>query len=283
MGRFPNFKYLITFEFVAGISLTTMVLPRLEHLWIYFVFMVLNGAHAAAMHTGIERSHCSSPRLYRLDFISISLSLSLALHVLCLDIWRGSKSGPAIHSLHTVFSIGAFLSPVISRPFLSVEVGGGSGGDGSERRVVLNSTVNAGTGSTFAGVQFSESHIGVVYLVCGASLLAVSLGFLYLGARELRKSHRIRTKSHERKPPPPAPVYGRTEKILIIFTTVGVLCFIGGEFGIFNFLPAFAVKSDLGLTKAQGVNILAVYFLTYAFSRISCFFLTFWFVVTMSV
>ncbi len=52
LSKFPRFKYLLAFEFVAGISLTTMVLPRLGRLWVYFVFMVLNGAHAAATHTG---------------------------------------------------------------------------------------------------------------------------------------------------------------------------------------------------------------------------------------
>ncbi len=62
---------------------------------------------------------------------------------------------------------------------------------------------------------------------------------------------------------------------IIAITTLAILCFIGGEFGIFNFLPAFAVKCELHLSKAQGVNILAVYFLCYALSRISCFFLTF--------
>ncbi len=78
-----------------------------------------------------------------------------ALNVLCLDIWRGSSSGPAVHSLHSVFSVGAFLAPLASRPYLSVEIkgngtssssgGGGAprmeGGQEEERRVFLNSTV----------------------------------------------------------------------------------------------------------------------------------------------
>ena len=181
--------------------------------------------------------------------------------VLCLDIWRGSKSGPAIHSMQATFSIGALTAPIVSRPFLSVEQGsqGGDAADLDER-------------------EFTESHIDQVYLYVGAAMLAVSTGFLYLGARSLVRRRRVaRTGRRQDESSKAAPVvYDRREKIIVLLSIVSVLCFVGGEFGIFNFLPAFVVRSKLGLTKAQGVHILAVYFLTYALSRISCFFLTFW-------
>ncbi len=52
MSKFPTYKYLITFEFVAGIAISTMLIPRLVHLWVFFLFMIVNGAHMAATHTG---------------------------------------------------------------------------------------------------------------------------------------------------------------------------------------------------------------------------------------
>ncbi len=53
MEKFSKFKYLLMFEFVFGISVTTAMLPVLGSLPGYFVAMIFNGAHAAAVHTGM--------------------------------------------------------------------------------------------------------------------------------------------------------------------------------------------------------------------------------------
>ncbi len=173
--------------------------------------------------------------------------------------------------MHAVFSVGALLAPVASRPFLSVEVADpDDDAEVGDPDLDLDPDPDPG--------RFTESHVGTAYLFSGACLLAASLGFLFLGIRHLvmRRHRGLSGQGKRQAPAEVAAVYGRREKLIILLATVGVLFFLGGEFGIFNFLPAFAVKSNLGLTKAQGVSMLAVYFITYALSRISCFFLTFW-------
>jgi len=40
--------------------------------------------------------------------------------VLLLDVWRGRDSGPYMHALHFMYGIGAFLAPVLARPFLLI-------------------------------------------------------------------------------------------------------------------------------------------------------------------
>jgi len=45
-------------------------------------------------------------------------ALDTGSQVLLLDVWRGRDSGPYMHALHFMFGIGAFLAPVIARPFL---------------------------------------------------------------------------------------------------------------------------------------------------------------------
>ena len=45
-------------------------------------------------------------------------SLDTGGNVLLLNIWEGRDSGPYMHALHFTFGIGAFLAPLISRPFL---------------------------------------------------------------------------------------------------------------------------------------------------------------------
>ena len=45
-------------------------------------------------------------------------ALDTGSQVLLLDVWRGRDSGPYMHALHFMFGMGAFLAPVIARPFL---------------------------------------------------------------------------------------------------------------------------------------------------------------------
>merc|ERR1719500_2154739 len=45
-------------------------------------------------------------------------SLDTGGNVLLLRIWEGRDSGPYMHAIHFTFGIGAFLAPLISRPFL---------------------------------------------------------------------------------------------------------------------------------------------------------------------
>ena len=45
---------------------------------------------------------------------------------LLLGIWAGRDSGPYMHALHFTFGLGAFLAPLLARPFLlNEEMAGG--------------------------------------------------------------------------------------------------------------------------------------------------------------
>ena len=41
---------------------------------------------------------------------------------MCLDIWRGGDSGPAMHCIHFFFGVGAFIAPLAAAPFLSRKI-----------------------------------------------------------------------------------------------------------------------------------------------------------------
>merc|ERR1719367_1154579 len=67
-------------------------LPYLPNVFIAYVFFFVKGMGEGALNTGEN--------------------------VLILEIWKGRESGPYMHALHFTFGIGAFLAPLISRPFL---------------------------------------------------------------------------------------------------------------------------------------------------------------------
>ena len=48
--------------------------------------------------------------------------LTIGGNVVCLDIWRGLDSGPAMHCIHFFFGVGAFIAPLAASPFLSRKV-----------------------------------------------------------------------------------------------------------------------------------------------------------------
>ena len=45
-------------------------------------------------------------------------NVDTAGNVIILNIWEGRDSGPYMHALHFTFGLGAFLAPLIARPFL---------------------------------------------------------------------------------------------------------------------------------------------------------------------
>ena len=45
-------------------------------------------------------------------------NVDTASNMLILNIWEGRDSGPYMHALHFTFGLGAFLAPLIAKPFL---------------------------------------------------------------------------------------------------------------------------------------------------------------------
>ena len=49
-------------------------------------------------------------------------SINTVSHVIIFNIWKGRDSGPYMHAVHFCFGLGAFLAPLIARPFLINQV-----------------------------------------------------------------------------------------------------------------------------------------------------------------
>ena len=92
MDRIPNACYLFLASTLLLLSLANGALPYGPSLFFMYAASFMKGLASGSMDTGGN--------------------------VLLLRIWEGRDSGPYMHAIHFTFGIGAFLAPLISRPFL---------------------------------------------------------------------------------------------------------------------------------------------------------------------
>merc|ERR1712130_146842 len=92
MDRIPNACYLFLASTLLLIGVANGSLPYSPSLFFMYAASFMKGLASGSMDTGGN--------------------------VLLLRIWEGRDSGPYMHAIHFTFGIGAFLAPLISRPFL---------------------------------------------------------------------------------------------------------------------------------------------------------------------
>jgi len=193
-------------------------------------------------------------------------SLDTGGNVLVLDIWKGRDSGPYMHAAHFCFGVGAFLAPVISKPFL-VNVAE------FEHHTVENETELENTTVESLEVQnmleSSTWTIKALYPMAGSYALIISLGFLFYFIKDISKKDREETEKDETKK-------NKTEKEdlsrRLKLVTVGLVAvffflYVGMEVAFGTFISVFTVESELKFTRPQGSDVTAVFWGTFAATR----------------
>ncbi len=104
--------------------------------------------------------------------------------MVCLDLWSGRNSGPHLHSMHFAFSIGAFVTPFLAKPFLSYRHHRDVDGN------AFNNSTEANSNSTIDDAS-EESRISILYLVLGIGTVITSSAFLIVGLRKAL-GHRLK-------------------------------------------------------------------------------------------
>jgi FHS family Na+ dependent glucose MFS transporter 1 len=246
---------------LLGCLLTGVLLDRLSEwrsLYIGLTVAVMGVTNAALPYSP------NLPALYALCFLSGlgSGALDTAGSVTVLQIWQGRDSGPYMHALHFTFGVGAFLAPVISRPFLMAE---GGGRNGTERAV-----------AAVAGTVWS---VRTLYPLVGAFAVLISLGFIAYQCKD-RRTARVEVKEETKE----------AENALNKFYSIFIVCllsvlfflYVGMEVAFGTFVSVFAVQSNLGFTRQQvseldlfndkalshqGSDVTAVFWGTFAVTR----------------
>ena len=178
-----------------------------------------------------------------------------------METWRGGNSGPYMHSLHSSFAIGAFITPLLCNPFISTDI---KQDNFTSKANPELSTNNNNTDNN------TGSQITTLYAIHGFIMCSISLCYLYIEVRNLIKRRRFHRQTGEVKVRNTQPdvVYSLKQKFLSFLLFLFVLGYVGSEFSIMSYLPIFGVESELKLTKEEGNNLFAWCYLAYALSRI---------------
>ncbi len=189
---------------VLGCALSlTAYLPELWFLWL---LAGLEGASSGAIDT--------------------------AGNVLCMDVWKGSNGGPAMHAIHFAFSVGAFVIPVISTPFLRIV----DEAEGSNK-------------TTITPIGLEDTGIDTLYVGLGIFVAFISIGFLALYALEMfsePKNQAVKADSEqEEKATYKAKCRYYQEITLLAIMSLFFFTYVGTVVSFGSFLPVFAVRSHI--------------------------------------
>ena len=203
--------------------------------------------------------YCSSlVSLYSCSFLSGlgTGSLDNAVNVLILSIWEGGNTGPYMHALHFTWGLGAFLAPITAKPFLVNKEG--------------NETLDTIPGHiTDTEAEQSFLTIRTLYPALSSYGLLTTVACLYYFFKDIRPSH---SDEHNAEAVEEA-MSGRRDlsrrSELLIIGLLAILFFLynGLEVAFGTFIPVFAVKSNLRLTRADSSDVAAIFWGTFAGMR----------------
>ena len=204
-------------------------------------------------------------------------NVDTAGNVIILKIWEGRDSGPYMHAVHFCFGLGAFLAPLIARPFLLNQEVAEAHSHGSAQlpAPVLNFTGSENLSLTASDDMEYQSvwTIKTLYPLVSSYGVLTSLWCLYYFLQD-RKSNPVQLQhattdtQTEGKAEQATPTI-TTKLKLVIVGLMGIFFFlyVGMEVAFGTFIAVFAVQSGLGFSRAQGSDVSAVFWGTFAAMR----------------
>jgi len=235
LDKLPNYKYLVLAGTVMCMSCPLAAYPYCTDLVSIYTCAFLSGFGSGNVDT--------------------------AGNVIILNIWEGRDSGPYMHAVHFTFGLGAFLAPLIARPFLFNEETPSSS-HGELGLVTQNYT---------EGLRHTEFDspwtIKALYPMISSYGVLTTLGCIYYFLQD-RRSDTGQAQAGEKL------TQHKTEKVdqkmkLIIVGLLGVFFFlyVGMEVAFGTFISVFAVQSDLKFSRPEGSDVTAVFWGTFAGMR----------------
>ena len=241
--------------------------------------------------------------LLSLPYVNDTLSCSYhwllcaGVHAVLIKLW-GHESGPCMQLLHFAFAFGGFCAPLIAKPFVSEEVEEDGGNN------ITDATASSGNCSDptaqyeFSGMGMSLNCsavdtnsantllFGWAYWIASTFLILPLLAYLYYATKlELlavskccRKGNLQSLSTEETDSATPVNTdeqqssLGKQGMIYksIIFTNLFffMLFYVGTEIAFGSLVFTFAVKGELQFSKPKAAVLAAVFWGTFAFTRL---------------
>merc|ERR1712142_66079 len=231
----PSSRYLFLAIATLVISFCTTYLPYSPNLLVMQGVSVLFGLFNGSFHT--------------------------AANVLLLRIWTGHNSSPYMYAMHFFFGIGAFLAPILAKPFL-IEVSIGEVVDETGKETFHgDSSISQGV-TKFWTIQTLYPLIGICLFISIPGYIYHFVQGLRLERKEALVEEEVTKKDIEEDIVPRCKKY-----LLIALMAFYYFTFCGLESSFRNFTSAFSVSSSLNLSRQQAADVLAVFYFTFAVFR----------------
>ena len=226
------------------------------------ISMLINGIATAALPWAPSLAAYVS--IYTVSGIAISVVNAGGI-TMVLDLW-GEKSASAMFTLHLGFGTGAFLGPLVAKPFISAKIG----------EVVFTNI----SGMNATGNWSNETHIEDImrpanlafpFGITGALDLLFTIVFMLYYICGLPKGMPFRegTSSIKALFNPGQCTAGNSAYgiIILILLFIFYIQAIGGEIVFGQFLYTFATESDVNFTSPQAVTLTSTFYLCHLSGR----------------
>ena len=176
-----------------------------------------------------------------------------------MELWEGkAKAGPHMHAMHSFYSVGALLGPIVTKPFLSHTI-----------------PADPNDPTDLSEPVKVPSQIAILYAIVGLAPILTFVGLFAFGAYDLCRND-PEVKSEEDEVKGEAPRGGRALKASFLAVMFVVyMIYVATEMCIGVFVPTFAVLSDLGLDKFGGANLLTAFLSGFVLTRLVAIFVSF--------
>ena len=179
-------------------------------------------------------------------------------NLLQIRIWTGSgyDSSPYMYALHFFYGIGALVTPVIAKPFLS---------ESSLNTALLNTDeLELGNAQIWT--------IKTLYPLISLIMLLPSPFFIYYFIQDRKEEKRFHRSSSIEDASLQQEVSGKylsrnKVTVLMIFAAIYYFTMAGVEHGFRSFTAVFSVNSELALTRPEAADVLATFYVAFAAVR----------------
>jgi len=260
MDKLKRFRYLVMGLDLVELGVSEMLYPLFPHI---------AGLYTTAFFKGMGAGF-----------------LDAGGNVLLLQTWKGRDSGPYMHALHFTFGLGAFLAPVLARPFLSNKGGVETlhGNVQTEYNSSMENSTDFKNNTAFNDNSYEDINnelddslltIKFLYPLVGSLPIIVSTVFILyfiLDERKNKSTEDDKESSNEdkedaKKNDDKMKFLGLRMTAIIMLHMIFYFLYVGLEVAFGTFIAVFAVECKLGMTRKQGSDLSAVFWGVFAGSR----------------
>lgn len=186
-------------------------------------------------------------------------------NVWIMKLWP-EDSSPALQVFHSSFGVGSLIAPLIGEPFFSSTTTMGSDYEPYSRTQEASKNSSDVTARK-SQIQYPFAMVSAFHLI-----LFLSMAALYFIDRS---DFKPKLASEIENVPQNNPSEGvRFTRTLVGLTAVYTGVYVAHESTLGQMLTAYAVKSDLHLSKASAARLTATFFLWFTLSRVVAAFIT---------